>query len=603
MHTRKFHIIVCCLLLAFSSKGQKLSTFNFDSAAKVAAINHKDDTAYFRTCYNIAAEYIAMDLYDSAQVWLNYISDRLPLRKPSLFNFYISVEQSEMYYYSGLLVMDMQESERILRFAKALDDSILLATGYNFVGLANMNLGNTRKAIPYFDTGMRYVRQPPYPSKYLSASQPHHILGNMAEGYYKLGIYDSSKYYAFRAKDSATEINSYRGMAVANNQLGLVYYRQGKTDSAIYFQQIAIAIGLQHREPDVSLVSMGALAACYHQKGINDSAISILHRAFALFKDHPLINTFFTNLFLSDAIALYKKLGRKDDLIMAVEMKDSITVSLMKRNDAQVATLVKAGVMNEMRAANLELSEAKQKQAASNTRLLIALLVLGGMFVLFFVYRHYHNKQLTEIAIRNKISRDLHDDIGATLSSINIFGELAQHNIENRPGDSREMLGKITDQAKNLMGRMGDVIWSMKPELDENNSIAGRLKNYGSELLAPQGISCQFEIDEAVANKITNPVVRKNILLIVKEAMNNIAKYSGAGKTNVSLLKQGNYIILSISDNGKGFPVTGTRQGNGLGNMHQRCEDIGGTCKILSEPGKGVNITCIFPMTIFSDKL
>lgn len=590
------------LLMPFSVFGQEASFRKIDSAKKLALANVKNDTAYFHACFVIAAEYIAMDMYDSAQIWLNYIGDRLPLRKPSFFNFYISVEQSEMYYYSGLLVMDMQESERILRFAKALNDSILLATGYNFVGLANMNLDSTRKAIPYFDSGMRYVRQPPYPDKYLSASQPHHLLGNLAEGYYKLGKYDSSKLYAFRARDSAQKINSYRGIAVANNQLGLVYARLGMLDSAILFQQMAISIGLQHNQHDVSLVSMGATAGCYHQKGQPDTAIAILKRAVQLLKEDTLINTYFSNLFLEDAIQLFKKLGLKDELIEVMEMKATLTARLVKRNDAQVATLVKAGVMNEMRAANLKLSEARQKQALSNTRFMIALLVLVGLVILFFIYRYYHNKQLREIAIRNKISQDLHDDIGATLSSIQIYGELAGSTLEKDTGQSKKMIGEMTEQTKDLMSRMSDVIWSMKPVEDDKSSFSNRLKNFSNELLVPKNIQCHIDMDEQLNQRIADPVTRKNILLIIKEAMNNIAKYSEAVSCSVQFKEENGMAVLTIADDGKGMDLETAVKGNGLDNMKKRTESLKGKYIVQSSPGAGVTIQCIFPIAIFSHR-
>ena len=121
-------------------------------------------------------------------------------------------------------------------------------------------------------------------------------------------------------------------------------------------------------------------------------------------------------------------------------------------------------------------------------------------------------------------------------------------------------------------------------------------------MLAPKEISCQFDIDESIGNKILNPITRKNILLIVKEAMNNIAKYSNAQNAKVSLLQQEKNIILTIRDNGRGFSNPDALNGNGLGNMQQRSKDLGGVCKILSEPEKGVCITCTFPITIFSSK-
>ena len=119
-------------------------------------------------------------------------------------------------------------------------------------------------------------------------------------------------------------------------------------------------------------------------------------------------------------------------------------------------------------------------------------------------------------------------------------------------------------------------------------------------MLAPKGITCEIEIDDAMCSKITNPITRKHILLIVKEALNNIAKYSGATHTFISFKQADGKLVLIIQDNGKGFTNPESMNGNGLGNIRQRCEQCNGSCKIESVPGKGVTITAVFPIAIFN---
>ncbi len=211
-----------------------------------------------------------------------------------------------------------------------------------------------------------------------------------------------------------------------------------------------------------------------------------------------------------------------------------------------------------------------------------------------------YEKQLGIIKERERIISDLHDDVGATLSSIHIYGNLADKVWNTQPETSRKMLGNIIKQAKELMMQMGDIIWSMKPAVDEKNNFEDRLKNYASELLSPQEITCNFKIDETVSARIVNPLARKNLLLIVKEAMNNISKYSEANHVEISLYQSGQTIILTIHDNGKGFVPLKTLNGNGLGNMKQRCEQLNGTFKIESIADAGLTITCSFPIAIFS---
>ena len=201
---------------------------------------------------------------------------------------------------------------------------------------------------------------------------------------------------------------------------------------------------------------------------------------------------------------------------------------------------------------------------------------------------------------QNEVSRDLHDDLGATLSSMHIYGDMAQNIWYTQPGKSREMVGKISEQSKELIQRMGDVVWSLKSPEEEKNSVGLRLRNYSKELLSGKNIITHFEIDEVLAQKIVSPLVRKNILLIAKEAMNNIAKYSGAAEAFISFKLDGDRVHLIIQDKGKGFDKLFTGQGNGLGNMEQRCKQIKGTFSVHTEPGQGVSINLIFPIAIIS---
>ncbi len=601
MNKISIYFLVAWLLFPVFLCGQRPGLGNIDSAKKVAAANIGSDSIYINTCFYIAEKYMARDLYDSCQAWLNHIAERLPLRKPSYFNIYLSTYQASTYYYTGLSRMALQESERVKRMAAELNDSILIGTGYNLIGLSYMNLDSIERAIPQFLEGIKYTRQPPYAIDYFTSSKPHHMYGNLAECYLKLGMYEKAKAAAIISKKLATEISWMRGAAVAANALGLAYARSNNIDSAFYFEREAIAISRSAGQPDVTLVSYSALAECYLLKNEFDSVHALLNRGFNLLHEKPYLNDQFVKQFLNDVIRMSPVIQQPQLQLKALRLKDSIATELTKKNDAQISMLVKGSVANETRAASLELADARNKQSLSNTRLILALVALGSMIIVFFLYRRYQVRQMREMEIRNRISRDLHDDIGATLSSIQIYGELAGSTLENDAEKSKMMIREMSGQTKDLMSRMGDVIWSMKPAVEEKNSLTNRIKNYSTELLTPKGIHCAFDVDESVANRITNPVVRKNILLIIKEAMNNIAKYSKADNVSISLLQQDKAILLCIADNGTGFSNADEFRGNGLANMQQRSKDLGGECKIMSEPGKGVKVTCRFPVSIFNE--
>lgn len=240
----------------------------------------------------------------------------------------------------------------------------------------------------------------------------------------------------------------------------------------------------------------------------------------------------------------------------------------------------------------------------------LASIFLGTMGILFFIRLYIQNKLLRQQQLleknlviaqeRERIIADLHDDVGATLSSMNIYGDLAGNVWDTQPLESRKMIEKISVTSKDLMNRMGDIIWSMKPAGEEKYSFTSRLKNYSSELLSPKNIVCEFDIDENLTASVTNPEIRKNILLIIKEAINNIAKYSQATKAVVSLTQKKETVLLTISDNGKGCQTGPIKPGNGLQNIQQRCKQLNGTCSIKSEIGQGVTIICNFSIARIS---
>ena len=216
------------------------------------------------------------------------------------------------------------------------------------------------------------------------------------------------------------------------------------------------------------------------------------------------------------------------------------------------------------------------------------------------IIRLQAEKEISIARERERIIADLHDDVGATLSSMHIYGDLAREIWDTKPEQSKDMVSKITTQAKDLMNRMGDIVWSLKPFGEEKNTLSGRLKNYSNELLASKNIECTFSIDEIADKNIINPVARKNILLIAKEAMNNIAKYSQASHVSVNLKQVNEDVILEIRDNGVGFVKETLKSGNGLQNIEQRCALLNGRCIIETSPGGGTGITCSFPIAIIS---
>lgn len=231
-------------------------------------------------------------------------------------------------------------------------------------------------------------------------------------------------------------------------------------------------------------------------------------------------------------------------------------------------------------------------------QILISFLISGVLF--FFYNRRKFEKQ--KIAFtqqlelekqRSKITADLHDEIGSTLSSLQINSTVANKLMEKDIPSAQKVLQKVESQAKSLAEKIGDIIWSMKPGKDEFMTLSTRIKNYCNEVLGSTDINYSIEIDERIDALITDFGDRKNILLITKEAINNALKYSKATKIEVSILYDNNKVLLHISDNGVGFKIDEIN-GNGIGNMKNRAKELNATFQIISNENSGTSIKLQF---------
>jgi signal transduction histidine kinase len=196
---------------------------------------------------------------------------------------------------------------------------------------------------------------------------------------------------------------------------------------------------------------------------------------------------------------------------------------------------------------------------------------------------------------RNKITADLHDDIGASLSSLQVNSIVAHELLYQYPDRAQKVLEKIASQSKNLSESIGDIIWSMKPEKDEFMTMSSRIRNFANDIMGNTNIQYQINIDNEANTRITDITVRKNIVFITKEAINNVVKYSKATTLFVTLHLEPGSATLSICDNGIGFEPK-HHGGNGIANMKRRAEEIAGEWKLETAPMLGTRISIKIPL-------
>ncbi len=558
-----------------------------------------DDPRYVRVCFEVADSFMNFEKYDSAQLWLNKIHAVLPLKNNSVDNYFLITRQAEVYYYNNLQQLGLQESRRGLAMAEALNDSLLLADSYNFLGLFYMNIDSTDASIPYYQKGLQYVSELPFPTGYLSLSKPHHLHGNMAEAYYKMSRYDSAELHYRLSLKKAQNLNWPRGIAVAEAGLGDVFLARAVPDSALFYYNKANMQSLASEDIDVALYCYGGMARSAHMLKFIASANEYLEKGFDLLKQKPNINRFFAASFLQTAAEVYKKAGNTAGLIEALEQKSAIEEATLGGHNRQIQTILNAGMENEKRLLSMQVQDALQKQKLANSRLLISLAGFVFLAIVFFVYRYYQNQKNQVARIRHKISQDLHDDIGASLSSLQIYGEVAEQSLRDQPDKAAEMIRKVKIQSREILENMSDIVWSMRANNTGGISLSTKIRNYASELLQDRQIQFSFVLQPEAEAALVSMKARKNILLIVRELLNNVIKYSKANTVTLHIYIQDKNWVMDFLDNGIGLELNREYAGNGLKNIEHRCKELNGVCHI--DGTDGTRYMFVFPVNVLND--
>lgn len=183
---------------------------------------------------------------------------------------------------------------------------------------------------------------------------------------------------------------------------------------------------------------------------------------------------------------------------------------------------------------------------------------------------------------RQRISTDMHDELGAGMTAIRLMSEIARNKMkENTPVE----IERISHSADDVLNKMNAIIWSMNSGNDTLDNLVSYIRSYAIEYFDGTPVACKVRVPEQVPEKELSGDKRRNIFLSVKETLNNILKHSG-GTEAIIEITTGTSLHIRISDNGKGIDLDNLRQfGNGLKNMARRMEGIGGTYRIENQGG------------------
>src|SRR5205085_3563047 len=178
---------------------------------------------------------------------------------------------------------------------------------------------------------------------------------------------------------------------------------------------------------------------------------------------------------------------------------------------------------------------------------------------------------------RERISADMHDELGSGMTAIRLMSEIARNKMKN---ETPLEIEKISQSADEVLNKMNAIIWSMNSGNDTLDNLVSYIRAYALEYLENTEVLCKVDTPENIPPVELSGDKRRNIFLCVKETLNNALKHSGATLINIDF-KIDDKLIIIIADNGRGINMDQLRQfGNGLKNIAHRMNSIGGTFNI-----------------------
>lgn len=520
------------------------------------------------------------------------------------------------YYEKSLMAVEKYRLNNYLREA-----------AFGNIALAHRNLGNKDKAMEWALKAIELQEKNNFPLKFLDAG-PYGLVSGVLKAYKK--PFEAVK-YTLKALDIATKKEDLQGMGIQENKLGNLYDDMGKEKEALlhYLKGLNYAQKANYLLLQTDLLSnVGRTYANLGQpqKGEpylleNEKLSRKLESAVGLQSATGILGEFYleqkdytkAEKYLVEAYQLNNKVEDIDDKLYATEILSDFYSKINNYNKAY--TLLKEFNALKDSSAKIESEElsrdllAKYETEKKETQIKLLneesksanfqknayliggiLIVLLASFIVFSLQNRNKLKRLEEQQfLRNRIAADLHDEIGSTLSSISILSEIVA--MQQKKGEYKpEIMSQVSNDAREVIDKMDDIIWTINPSNDNFSNLETRIKSFAIPLFETKDINFDFAFSPELENVRIDMSKRRDIYLILKEAINNLVKYSECKNVKIEIDIKTSKLIFTVIDDGIGFNIDAESNRNGLKNMQMRATKIDADLTINSYVHKGTKV-------------
>lgn len=515
---------------------------------------------------------------------------------------YLLAYRAEVLYYEGLFNEAMRDLDEAERLALELGDSTLVANAYNLKGLLHENIQDSREALPLLRRALAWF--PSAPAARYPVSELHHIHGNLGSYLATLGRLDSAEAHVRMSLELAEQAGARRAMAVARWSLGNIALKRDRPTEALAAYDRSYAIAHEERDHDIGVGALVGRGLALAKAGSKAQAREALEHGRAYLDAHRTgIGLVTQRNFARQAAHAYEELGDLGEAMVLLDawhrIDSAITTGNIRSALAIQAALIRAD--NDLEVERLEREKVAAALAGERrTRWMVlggSAAIIAAITAIYLVNsaRQRHKRRLAELEtehaqqertiaglrVREQVSRDLHDDLGVGLSAVKLRSEMALR--KDPASDAAPLLREQAAAAEELITSMRHIIWTLQDDQGSLDDLVAYIVSHAGNYLDVHGLALRVEADPAWPERMLSTRQRRNLFLIVKEALHNVVKHAGATGVQLGLTWQDGLRIM-VEDNGRGMDPQIRPRGHGMANMRKRAADVG--AQFLVEAGQ-----------------
>jgi len=494
---------------------------------------------------------------------------------------------------------------RSLKIQEALRNDRGLATTFINIGSVYMAQGDYGKALEQYGSASRLAEK--LNDTHLTAK----ALIEMGTCHQELGDLERALSHFNRSLDLRISLDDQHGIATALNKIGEIQRRQGSTTAAITTFRRSTAIAEEQGSPFNGGTAWAGIGNAFLDESRYVDALNAAQTALPLAEEAEELSLHRDVLHLT--YRALKKLGREREALAVLEQSIVLSDSLMREENQREILRHEYAYTYEQQALadslrhqaethRLNMAHRDRRNWMAGGLALLAVIILALWSRVRYMRRANAKvlaaqqqvlaleRQREAELVRTRIARDIHDDMGGSITKLGLLSAEAQRLITNDTAAAGTTLSRIGEVSRELTASLQEVVSAVDPRSDDSEAVVAQARVIAARLLENSGVQTDLHFMHHGEPFNIDPTFKRDLLLFLKEAITNALKHAGATRVIIHLIAEGSMFKLTVADDGKGFDPERLMQGNGLGNMRERAAQINAAVSFHSSPGQGARI-------------